>query len=298
MAKRKKQQHPLVLLLCFLAVILSAFFYDHSSDSPFASADTISAAVKDSALNVHFIDVGQGDSTLIESNGHYMLIDAGENNQADTVIDYLREQNVSTLDYVIGTHPHSDHIGGLDKIIEAFDIGKVILPSKEHTTRTFEDLLDAIAGKGLKITKPAVGDIYEIGDASFQILAPNQDYGDDLNNWSVAVRLVYGDTSFVFTGDAETEAEADIITNGLMLQADVLKVGHHGSRTSSNDAFLDSVKPSYAVIECGADNSYGHPHKETMEKLEKRNILIYRTDTQGNIVASTDGTDITWITEE
>ena len=298
MTKRKRQQHPLILLLCFLAVILSALFYEHSPDSQFTTADTVSAAVGDSAVQVHFIDVGQGDSTLIESNGHYMLIDAGENNQADTVISYLRSQNVSTLDYVIGTHPHSDHIGGLDKVIEAFDIGKVILPPKEHTTRTFEDLLDAIAGKNLKITKPVVGDIYELGDASFQILAPNQDYGDDLNNWSVGIRLVYGNTAFVFTGDAEANAEADILANGLTLRADVLKAGHHGSRTSNSDSFLDSVQPSYAVISCGSGNTYGHPHQETMKKLEDRNIQIYRTDTQGNIVATTDGTDITWVTEE
>ncbi len=298
MTKQKRQQHPLVLLLCFLAVILSAFFYDDASDSQFHAGSTVSAPAGGGAVNVHFIDVGQGDSTLIESDGHYMLIDAGENNQGDTVIEYLQSQNVTTLDYVIGTHPHSDHIGGLDLVIDTFDVGKVILPPKEHTTKTFEDLLDAIAGKGLKITKPVVGDIYELGSASFQILAPNKDYDDDLNNWSVGVRLVYGDTAFLFTGDAESDAEADIISNGLALQADVLKAGHHGSRTSSSDEFLDAVSPSYAVIECGAGNTYGHPHKETIAKLKERNITVFRTDTQGNLIASTDGNEITWITEE
>lgn len=298
MTKQKRRQHPLTLLLILLAVILSAFVYDHSPDSQSQPSNMVSAAAGDSAVKVHFIDVGQGDSTLIESNGHYMLIDAGENNQGDTVIEYLRSHQVTTLDYVIGTHPHSDHIGGLDLVIDAFDVGKIILPPKEHTTKTFEDLLDSISKKGLKITKPVPGDIYELGDASFQILAPNQDYGDDLNNWSVGLRLVYGDTAFLFTGDAEEAAEADILKTGLDLKADVLKAGHHGSRTSSSDPFLDCVSPSYAVIECGDGNTYGHPHQETMKRLKKRGIQIYRTDTQGNIVATTDGTNLTWITEE
>lgn len=299
MTKQNRHQKPLVILLCILAVILSVFFHDDTSDGQISQAGTVTAAVSgDSAMKVHFIDVDQGDSTLIESNGHYLLIDAGENNQADTVITYLKNQNISTLDYVIGTHPHSDHIGGLDQVIKAFDIGKVIIPPKEHTTKTFEDLLDAISEKGLKITKPVVGDIYELGHASFQIIAPNRDYGDDLNNWSIGVRLVYGDTAFVLTGDAEAEAEHDMTANELELQADVLKVGHHGSRTSSSEEFLDLVQPTYAVIECGTGNIYGHPHKETMKKLEERGIQIYRTDTQGHIVASTDGTTITWTTED
>ena len=166
---------------------------------------------------------------LAESDGHYMLIDAGENDQAGTVISYLKAQGVTKLDYVIGTHPHSDHIGGLDKVIDTFPVDKVILPPVEHTTKTFEDVLDSIASRGLKITKPTPGDSYDLGDASFTILSPVKDYGKDLNNWSgVGVRLTYGINSFVMCGDAENQAEEDIIKNGAVLKADVLKAGHHG----------------------------------------------------------------------
>ena len=241
---------------------------------------------------MHFIDVGQGDSILAESDGHYMLIDAGENDQAGTVISYLKAQGVTKLDYVIGTHPHSDHIGGLDKVIDTFPVDKVILPPVEHTTKTFEDVLDSIASRGLKITKPTPGDSYDLGDASFTILSPVKDYGSDLNNWSVGVRLTYGDNSFVMCGDAENQAEEDIIKNGAVLKADVLKAGHHGSSTSTSDAFLKKVSPSWVVIQCGKGNSYGHPHKETMEKLKKAGCQVLRTDEEGTITAFSDGKTI------
>lgn len=246
------------------------------------------------SLAVHFIDVGQGDSILAESDGHYMLIDAGENDQGDTVVTYLHSQGIDMLDYVIGTHPHSDHIGGLDDVINNFKIGRVILPDAEHTTKTFEDVLDALQTQGQKITIPAVGDTYQLGGASFEIIAPNKDYGDDLNNWSVGIKLTYGQNSFVMCGDAEAEAEADICGNGIDISADVLKLGHHGSSTSSSEEFLDRVRPEYAVISCGLGNSYGHPHRETMELMEIRGIAVFRTDEQGTVVAVSDGTEITW----
>ena len=247
---------------------------------------------------VHFIDVGQGDSILIESAGHAMLVDAGENNQADVVEAYLRRMKVEKLDYVIGTHPHSDHIGGLDAVIRDFEVGKVIMPPVEHTTKTFEDVLDAVADKGLKITKPRVGDTYELGAASFEIIAPNGDgYGDDLNNWSVGIRLTQGERSFVMAGDAEAKAEADICANGLELSADVLKLGHHGSSTSTTEEFLKAVNPSYAVISCGKDNDYGHPHRETMELMKAYGITVYRTDEMGTVTVTTDGENLTWETE-
>lgn len=247
---------------------------------------------------VHFIDVGQGDSILIESAGHAMLVDAGENNQAEAVEAYLRRMNVKKLDYVIGTHPHSDHIGGLDVVIRDFEVEKVIMPPVEHTTKTFEDVLDAVADKGLKITKPVAGDTYELGAASFEIIAPNRgDYGDDLNNWSVGIRLTQGERSFVMAGDAEAGAEADICANGLELSADVLKLGHHGSSTSTSEEFLKAVNPSSAVISCGKDNDYGHPHRETMDLMEKYGITVYRTDQMGTVTVTTDGKKLTWKTE-
>jgi competence protein ComEC len=245
-------------------------------------------------LRVHFIDVGQGDSTLVEKDGHFMLIDAGERDQGEAVASYLEKQGVKTLDYVIGTHPHSDHIGGLEAVIRKFDVQKVLLPEKEHTTKVYERLLDAIADKNLKITLPKPGDNYTLGDASFQIIAPNRDYGDDLNNWSIGLRLVYGKNSFVLCGDAEKEAEKDMVANGFPLKADVLKLSHHGSTTSSSEGFMDQVDPEYGVISCGKNNDYGHPHKEILDMLKKRNIKVLRTDQLGTIVAVSDGSKVTF----
>ena len=297
-----KRRNILKLLLS-IALILAVSGCGGSSlpSSGHASAQAEQAGAVmlpsgEAGLTVHFIDVGQGDSILAESDGRFMLVDAGENDQADTVVSYLKGQGVETLDYVIGTHPHSDHIGGLDKVIDTFDVGKVILPPVEHTTKTFEDVLDAVAGKGLKLTKPRVGDTYTLGNASFTIIAPNEDYGNDLNNWSVGIRLDYGDNRFVMC--AEALAEADILENGIDISADVLKAGHHGSSTSTSEAFLDKVAPSVAVIQCGKDNSYGHPHKETLEKFKERGIQVYRNDRDGTVVAYCDGTDIVWGTGE
>lgn len=263
------------------------------SDNPI----DIVAAPQSSDLKVHFIDVGQGDSILIQSGGHDMLVDAGENDQGDTVVTYLHSQGIDKLDYIIGTHPHSDHIGGLDDVINNFTIDKVILPPVEHTTKTYEDVLDAISSQGLKITKPVVGDTYQLGDASFQIISPNGDYGDDLNNWSVGIKLTNGNNSFVMCGDAESQAESDILTNGLDVSADVLKLGHHGSKTSTFGSFLNKVNPEYIVISCGLGNSYGHPHQETMNKLNALDVKVYRTDEQGTIIATSDGSNISWSTQ-
>lgn len=245
-----------------------------------------------SDLAVHFIDVGQGDSTLIEANGHYMLIDAGEKDQTNTVIDYLKAQGVKSLDYVIGTHPHSDHIGGLEGVIREFDVKNVMLPEKEHTTRIYEKLLDAIADKNLKVTIPKAGENLSLGEASFQIISPGRDYSDNLNNWSIGIRLVFGETSFVLCGDAEKEAEQDMLLSGLTLKADVLKVSHHGSSTSSSPEFINAVSPRYAVISCGKNNDYGHPHKETLDLLKKQGINVLRTDQLGTIVIESDGTNL------
>ena len=294
MTKSKNIRILIISILCAISLLLGGC----TDSSPSFSPDKGSSITAPSGygLAVHFIDVGQGDSILAESDGHYMLIDAGENDQAGTVVSYLKAEGVTKLDYVIGTHPHSDHIGGLDKIIDTFPVDKVLLPPVEHTTRTFEDVLDSIASRGLKITKPAPGDSYDLGNASFTILSPVKDYGNDLNNWSVGIRLTYGDNSFVMCGDAENQAEEDIVNSGAVLKADVLKAGHHGSSTSTSDAFLKKVSPSWVVIQCGKGNSYGHPHKETMEKLKKAGCQVLRTDEEGTITAFSDGKTITWST--
>lgn len=252
---------------------------------------------QDGEMQVHFLDVGQGDSILIECDGEYMLIDAGENNKGQLVTDYIKNRGITKLNYVIGTHPHSDHIGGLDTVIESMNIDKVIMPNKSTNTKTFEDVLIAVKNKGLKVTAAIAGDTYKIGGGEFTIISPDKDYGDELNNWSVVLKLTYGNTNFILTGDAEKEAEQSLCNADIDLKADVLKLGHHGSSTSGSEEFLEAVTPTYGVISCGKDNSYGHPHRETMDKINKYDITVYRTDMQGTVTAVSDGDNITWITE-
>lgn len=254
--------------------------------------------IQTSELKVHYIDVGQADGILIENNGQFMLIDAGNNADADLVVNYLKSKGVSKLDYVIATHPHEDHIGGMDNVINTFSIGKIIMPNAVTTTKTYEDVLNAISNKGLKITAPKTGDKYTLGGASFTILAPNAAGYDNLNNYSVVIKLTYINNSFLFAGDAETISENEMINKGLDLKADVLKLGHHGSNTSTSQAFLDKVNPKYAVVSVGKDNSYGHPHKTVMDRLKAKGIKLYRTDESGTIVATTDGNIISFNVSE
>ena len=244
-------------------------------------------------LKVHIIDVGQGDSILIESDDQYMLIDAGERSKVESVISYLEGLGVKRIDYLIATHPHSDHIGGLSDVIDTFQIGKIIMPNVVHTSKTFENLLDTISDHGLKITKPIVGNEYIIGNASFVVIAPNSSYYDSLNNYSVGIKLTYEENSFIFTGDAEIQSEYEMLENGINLDADVLKLGHHGSSTSSSEGFLDAVSPYIAITSAGIDNQYGHPHAETLKSIKNKKITLYRTDTQGTIILEADGTNIT-----
>ena len=264
-------------------------------DVKFDRKDETKVNEVNSELKVHFIDVGQADSILIQqSDGSAMLIDAGNNADADLVVNYLKDQGIDKLDYVIGTHPHEDHIGGLDAVINTFNIGKVIMPKVSHNTKTFEDVLTAIKNKNLKVTSPVPGQSYKLGDAIFTILAPNSDSYDSLNNHSVVIKLDFGETSFLFTGDAEKESENEMLAKDYNLKADVLKVGHHGSTTSSYSAFVKAVAPKYSVISVGKDNSYGHPDSIILNRLKTMNVEILRTDILGTIVFTSDGTSLTY----
>lgn len=247
-------------------------------------------------LEVHFLDVGQADSTLFVVDGHALLVDAGNNDDEEFLLSYLKGLGISRLDYVIGTHPHEDHIGSLDSIILNFDVDTVIMPPKTHTSRTFTDVMDALETKDLSITLPQQNDTYSLGSASFTILSADKDYGDNLNNWSVGIRLTYGDHSFVLCGDMEAAAELDVLDSGLLKPSDVLKVNHHGSHTSSTPEFLAAVAPEYAVILVGTGNDYGHPAKQTMERLSQAGIQVFRTDLQGTIIAKSDGTTLSFST--
>lgn len=244
-------------------------------------------------LEVHFLDVGQGDATLIKYGEHAMLIDAGENDSGTKIQAYLNSQGVTGLDYVIGTHPDSDHIGGLDVIIYKFDCKTVMLPDYKKDTKTYRDVLGAMKSKAYNNTLPQPGKQYPLGDAVFTIVAPNGTY-DAANNNSIGILLSYGDRSFLFTGDAEEAAEQDIVANGINIDCDVYHAGHHGSKTSSSEELLNAASPAYAVISCGEGNRYGHPHAQTLNQLRYRGIQVFRTDEQGTIVARTDGVNISW----
>lgn len=245
-------------------------------------------------MQVHFIDVGQGDAALIACDGHYMLIDAGNNDKGTTVQSYLMSQGVEKLDYVIGTHPDADHIGGLDVVIYKFDCDTIIMPDVANDTRTYDDVVQAMKSKGYQTTYPVVGETYTLGGAIFTIVAPNADYGNDMNDWSVGVLVQNGNNRFLFTGDAEEKAEEDILNNGIDISADVYAAAHHGSKTATSQAFLDKVSPTYVVISAGEGNKYGHPHAEVLNRLRAAGISVFRTDEQGTIVATSDGNDITW----
>lgn len=256
-------------------------------------AETSKTENPETELTVHFLDVGQGDAILISCDGAYMLIDAGDNDKGTLVQNYLNKQGVEHLDYIIGTHPDADHIGGMDVILYKFDCGTVMMPEVTNDTATYRDVINTMKEKGYQNTAPAVGDSYSLGSAQFTILGPTDTY-EDTNNNSIVLLLTHGDNKFLFVGDAEEKAEEDILAEGVSVKADVLKVGHHGSRTASSEAFLQAVEPTYAVISCGQDNSYGHPHAETLNTLRSMGVKVFRTDEQGTVTATSNGHEISW----
>lgn len=267
--------------------------YPLNTTSPLASQDD-AGTIKSSKLTVSFIDVGQGDSIFIQApSGKTMLIDAGTPEMGSKVVDYIKSQGINKIDIIIATHPHSDHIGGLPAVIKNFEIGKIYAPKVTHTTKTYENFLNAVKDKGLKIIAAKAGMDLDLGEGiTAKMLAPNSEEYNNLNNYSVVVKVTYKNNSFLFTGDAEEESEQEMLAKGYDLKADVLKVGHHGSNTSTTPAFLKAVNPKYAVISVGKNNTYGHPHKEVMERLKSLNITVYRTDECGTVVAVSNGRTI------
>ena len=246
-------------------------------------------------LIIHFLDVGQADSILLElPNNEIMLIDAGNNSDGRKVVSYLRDKGIDTIDYLIGTHPHADHIGGLDDVIDNFEIGRIYLPQVIHTSKTFEDVLLAVQRKGKKITPARAGvSILNESELKIYFLSPIRNDYDDLNHYSAVIKVDFLNKSFLFTGDAEIPNEEEMIEKyGSSLKSHVLKVGHHGSNTSTSEEFIEKVVPDYAVISVGKDNSYGHPSALVIQRLQNHGVKIYRTDLQGTIIARSDGQQI------
>ncbi|MBQ8525229.1 MAG: MBL fold metallo-hydrolase [Clostridia bacterium] len=279
----------------FFIALLMALGISTGADDKLVS-DTDTAKVAETTLTVHCIDVGQADSTYIKlPNGENMLIDAGESGDAQLVADYLDKQGVSRLDYVVGTHPHADHIGGMAYVVNNFDIGIFYMPDAYSNTKTFESLLDALEDKAVDVRQAKSGvSILKADELSIELLSPVSAEYDETNDYSAVVRIEYGDTSFLFMGDAEKLVEQELLDMGAQLQSDVLRVGHHGSSTSSSKAFIREVNPSLAVISVGKDNSYGHPHSETLSLLKERDTTILRTDKLGTVVIGSNGKDIVY----
>ena len=239
-------------------------------------------------LTVDFIDVGQADSILIMTQDKAMLIDAGNNEDGEDVVEFIKSKGITKLDYVIGTHPHEDHIGGMDDVIKNFDIGTIYMPKITTNTKTYEDVITEIENKNLQISEAKKGDTFFLGNANCEFMTDSILDKNNLNLSSIVTRITFGNTSFLFTGDAETENEE----TRTWPKTDVLKVGHHGSDTSSSEEFLKQVSPKTAIISVGKDNDYGHPSDETIKKLQNLGTTIYRTDELGTIELISDGNNI------
>lgn len=289
-------------VLAFAALLALAYFAEPLGLSELldgilgGGAGPVSAIAElpEEGLAVSYIDVGQGDSTLIVCNGEAMLIDAGVPEEGGTVVEYLASSGVDSLVYAVVTHAHEDHCGGMDEVLAAVDIGTLFAPyTGFDASGAFTYFEDAAAEQGLYITVPTIGSVYTLGGARVSFIGPVADWGDDLNDSSLIVRVDYGGSSFLFPGDASDGALLDCaLIGGYDIGCDVLKLGHHGSSTSTDAEVLDLTDPSLAVASCGLGNSYGHPHDEVVSLLERRGIELLRTDLDGTVTVWTDGEEI------
>lgn len=291
MAKRRKKkgENKFIRLILIIITVIGGFYLSEIDGTYSLNNTQETFSDISSDLVVSYLDVGQADAILVQNNGEAMLIDAGNNEDGELLVEYFRKNGVSSFKYLVGTHPHEDHIGGLDDIINNFSIDTIYLPDVITTTKTFTEVLDAIENKNKTYEIPKIGEEFYLGEARGVVIYTGND-DNDLNNSSIVLRLSFGNTSFLFTGDMEKKIEKKILDKDI--QADVLKVGHHGSEFSTMDTFLKRVNPKYAIISVGKKNSYGHPHKIILDKLNKNNAETHRTDEEGTIVVTSDGKNI------
>ena len=294
--KKKDMKKLIVLVILLLSYAYTTLINteNKNQEEPIKERKTEDVIFADeNTLKIYFIDVGQADSILLENKGHYMLIDAGNNEDGPKLVNYFNEQDIKEFDYVVGTHAHEDHIGGMDDIIKNFKIDNFYMPDAITTTKTFEDVLDALEETNVIFQTPKVNQTFNLQDTTITTLSVTADE-KNLNDTSIVLKVKHGTNTFLFMGDASTKIEKNLLNKDI--KSDVLKVGHHGSRYSTSLEFLKKVSPEYAVISVGENNTYKHPHEEILKRLEEQNIQIYRTDKQGTILAKSNGSIITFST--
>ena len=289
----KKKINKILNTITILLIVLISIAYTKKElvdNNENTNEKTVSTLKTNSNLEVYYFDVGQADSILIRENDNNILIDAGNNEDGEKLVDYLKNDlNIEKFNMVVGTHPHEDHIGGLDNIIDSFDIDTILMPNATSTSKTFESVLDSIEKKDYKITVPKINEEFNYNNIKLKVLYTGTDE-KDLNNTSIVLKLTYQNNKFLFMGDATSKVEKKLLNEDI--KSDVLKIGHHGSEYSTTNNFLDKVNPQYAIIEVGKNNTYNHPKEITLDKLNKKNIKIYRTDIDGTIKVTSDGNNL------
>lgn len=313
--KKTKKSFGLFVVTGAIVFFLNALGFDlHAFDSGTVSNDALKIHTEESkddiqdnelhkeeittdSMQVHFLDVDQGLAILVKIGDDVLVYDGGERDTSSFVVAYLKEQGITEIDYLISSHYDSDHVSGLIGCLYAFDVKNVIGSNYVHDSNLYTSFMTAVEEEGLEVLYPAVGTQYEIGDAFFTILSPEEIVKDSNSN-SVAIKLTYGESDFIFTGDADYKSERAMIASGIDLDCEVLSVGHHGSASATSEKFLEATTPEYAVISCGENNSYGHPHKEVLGFLQDYQVEILRNDESGTIVAETDGTELVWSMEK
>ncbi|XZL31828.1 ComEC/Rec2 family competence protein [Clostridium perfringens] len=281
-----KKKKIISSIIGIIVVLLAGYFgIDLTQDSK---------VPKDSELIISYIDVGQGDAAYIKVNGNDILIDAGPRSNSKELLEQLKAKNIDDFELVIATHPHEDHIGGMVDVFKEYEVKAFYSPKITHTTKTYENLVKAVKDEGLKTKELKGGMVIDLGEgAKFEVFTPQKSEYEELNDYSPIMKLSFGDTSYLFTGDAEKLAEEEALAKyKTSLDSDVIKFGHHGSSSSSSNAFIEAVSPKYGIISCAKDNKYGHPHRETLDIIKKYNIKTFRTDTDGEIILTSDGKSI------
>ncbi|MGU8311621.1 ComEC/Rec2 family competence protein [Clostridium perfringens] len=283
-----KKKKIISSIIGIIVVLLAGYFgIDLTQDSK---------VPKDYELMISYMDVGQGDAAYIKVNGNDILIDAGPRSNSKELLEQLKAKNIDDFELVIATHPHEDHIGGMVDVFKEYEVKAFYSPKITHTTKTYENLVKAVKDEGLKTKELKGGMVIDLGEgAKFEVFTPQKSEYEELNDYSPIMKLSFGDTSYLFTGDAEKLAEEEALAKyKTSLDSDIIKFGHHGSSSSSSNAFIEAVSPKYGIISCAKDNKYGHPHRETLDIIKKYNIKTFRTDTDGEIILTSDGKSITF----